>query len=249
MAVRNTNGKNIDMYITNLRNADDAKVETLDHFYNRELRSRYFNPKWIKGMMEHGYDGARYMESFSENLWVWDVTSPDMVTEDNWNSVYEVYVKDKYDLGTKAYFDEQNPYALQNMISTMFEVKEKGYWNPSKEVFEDLVKAYAESVAAHGVSGSYGSTDQGMHKDVTEVLKTLPDLAPGLIREYQSQVQQYAGKLEVVKGYEIHDVENQLESESNDEMEKPFRFQLVYVFLLIGLGLLALGWFRGSKVD
>ena len=165
MAVRNTTGKRIEMYITNLRDSTNAGVETLERFYNRELRSRYLNPKWIKGMMEHGYDGARYMDSFSENMWIWDVTSPDMVTEDNWQEVYEVYVKDKHNLNLKEYFTRNNPYAHQGMISTMLGAKEKGYWHPSEEVLKNLVKAYSESVAAHGISGAYGSTGGAKGKE------------------------------------------------------------------------------------
>ncbi len=241
MAVRNTSGKDIGMYITNLRDAGNAKVETLERFYNRELRSRYFNPKWIKGMMEHGYDGARYMDSFTENMWVWDVTTPNMVTEDNWNEVYDVYVKDKHNLQIKEYFDKNNPYALQGIISTMFEVKDKGYWHPSKEVFEELVKVYAESVAAHGISGAYGSTDEAMHKDVTEVLKNIQDLPPKLLEDYQKQIRQFNGKLEQVKGYEVKEVKN----EKVDE--EKLRPQLGFFVLLVAIGLIGLGWWRGNK--
>ena len=241
MAVRNTSGTNIEMYITNLRDADDAKVETLERFYNRELRSRYFNPKWIKGMMEHGYDGARYMETFTENMWVWDVTSPDMVTEENWNEVYHVYVEDKYDLDMQKYFDENNPYALQSMVSTMLEVREKGYWQPSKEVFENLVKVYAESVARHGISGGYGSTDDVMHKDITDVLKNMQDVPPELLEEYQDHVRQYSGKLEQVKGYEVKEVKHDIVDKER------FRLQIGFFILLVSLTLIGLGWWRGKK--
>lgn len=194
MAVRNTTGKDIAMYITNLRNSKGASVETLDRFYTRELRSRYFNPKWIKEMMKHGYDGARYMDSFTENMHIWDVTSPEMVTEENWDEVNAVYMKDKHKLGLRGYFDRNNPYALQSMISTMIEATERGHWHPSKEDLENLYRIYAGSVAKHGVSGAYGSTNGRMHKAVSRALEGMTGRVPGLLAGYMSQVGQYSGK-------------------------------------------------------
>jgi len=240
MAVRNTTGKKIGMYISNLRDPSGSKVETLDRFYNRELRSRYFNPKWIKGMKEHGYDGTRYMDSFVENLWVWDVTSPDMVTEDNWNQVYNVYVKDKHNLKMKEYFDKNNPYAMQNIISTMIEVKEKGYWHPTKEVFENMVKVYAQSVAKHGVSGSYGSTDMVKHRDVTAVLQQMKGLPDNLVKQYREQVSKSDAKLQPVKGYELKDAGTQMQQKRTSTRMKYF---IAITAILIVLS----GWFFGAR--
>ncbi|RJS68396.1 cobaltochelatase subunit CobN, partial [Methanophagales archaeon] len=76
LAVRSLTGVTPDMYINNLREQNNPRVETLSYFLNCELRTRYFNPRWIEGMMEHGYDGTRYMAQFTEDLWMWDVTTP-----------------------------------------------------------------------------------------------------------------------------------------------------------------------------
>jgi len=240
MAVRNTSGKKIDMYIANLRSDDNAKMENLERFYSRELRSRYFNPKWIRGMKEHGYDGARYMETFTENMWVWDVTSPEMVTENNWNEAYEVYVKDKYDLDLNEYFDKNNPYALQSMVSTMLEVVEKGYWKPAKEVFEDLVKVYAQSVAAHGISGAYGSADAVMHKDVSEALKNIDDVPSKLSQQYAQQVKNSTEPLQKVKGYEVKEVKD-------NTVGRKFKFGLGFVLLVLFGAIIATGWLQATK--
>jgi len=65
LAVKSVSGNAPDMYINNLREQNNPRVETLSYFLNRELRTRYFNPRWIEGMMEHGYDGTRYMAQFT----------------------------------------------------------------------------------------------------------------------------------------------------------------------------------------
>ena len=239
MAVRNTSGKKIDMYIANLRDNDMPVVETLDHFYNRELKSRYFNPKWIKGMMEHGYDGARYMEAFTENLWVWDVTSPDMVTEDMWNDVNDVYINDKYKLNLKEYFDKNNPYALQDMISTMLGAREKDYWHPTKEVLEKLAKVYAESIAKHGVACSYGTcAEPSLHKDVSKLLSAMPDVKPELIKNHQENVDKATVVLEEVKGYEMKEIEEKKEEKSaTPKIALATTLIILLIMLVVGRGL------------
>ncbi len=243
IAVRNTTGKKIDMYITNTRtNITDpskCKLESLDRFFNRELRTRNFNPKWIKGMMEQGRGGATYMEAFTKNLWIWDVTSPDMVTEDMWNEVNDVYINDKYDLKLQDYFDKNNPYALQDMISTMLEVREKGYWHPTKEVLEKLVKIFAASIARHGVSGSYGtSADPSLHKDVSKLLSTMPDIKPELIKEYQEKVATATVELEEVKGYEMKEVKEQKEEKlSTTKVVLGATLIILLIMLVVGRGL------------
>ncbi|MCK5721237.1 MAG: cobaltochelatase subunit CobN, partial [Gammaproteobacteria bacterium] len=122
MAVKSVSGNAPDMYINNLREPNAAIVETLEHFFNRELRTRYFNPKWIKGMMEHDYDGTRYMAQFTEDLWMWNVVTPDLVTDDIWKQVYDIYVKDP---DMKDFFESNNPYAYQSITAQMLEAARK----------------------------------------------------------------------------------------------------------------------------
>lgn len=53
MAVRTVTGKTPDMYVTDAVDPDRSSVSSLLHdFFFRELRSRYYNPQWMKGMME-----------------------------------------------------------------------------------------------------------------------------------------------------------------------------------------------------
>ena len=216
LAAEVATGKAPEMYITNLRDSDEAKVETLEKFLDREIKSRYFNPRWIKGMMKHGYAGARNMEEFTEHLWQWDVTVDKSITENTWNELNDVYIKDKYDLRLREFFDKNNPYALQSMISTMLEAREKGYWHPTREVLQNLVKVFAKSIAKHGIACSYGTcAEPSLHKDVSKLLSAMPDVKPELIKNYQENVDKATVKLEEVKGYEMKEVEEKKEEKSS----------------------------------
>jgi cobaltochelatase CobN len=152
MAVREQNGRKIGTYVNDLKQPGQAGVESLASTYGRELRSRYFNPSWIGAMQKSGYNGARYMADLADDMLLWNVTSPDLVTEGDWNEMKEVYVDDRYHLGLDAYFDQANPYARQQMMQTMLQAVARGSWHPAPAVVDQLRQKLAASVAAHGAS-------------------------------------------------------------------------------------------------
>ncbi|CEG12128.1 conserved exported hypothetical protein [groundwater metagenome] len=152
LAVRSVTGRSIDLYVTNFQDPKNPTTETLSDFLTKELRTRYFNPYWIKGMQNHGYDGARTMSETFENLWGWEATSPEIVTDYLWNEMYDVYVNDKYDMGLEDWFGENNPYALQSITARMLEVIRKGYWEPSDDVKKKIAETYQNSVEEYGVT-------------------------------------------------------------------------------------------------
>lgn len=152
LAVRSISGVTPELYINNLRDYSNPTVETLTHALNRELRSRYLNPKWIEGMMGNGYAGAKNIEEFVETIWNWDVEVPGLVTDNTWNQIYETYILDKYGLGLSDFFNNKNPYAKQSVMARMIEVSMKGYWNPSQEIKTALANEYINSVIQYGVT-------------------------------------------------------------------------------------------------
>jgi len=172
LAVRDLGGETPEMYITDLQSVDNVEMKSLEGAYRLELRARYFNPKWIEGMMEYDYAGAREMDHFVEYLWGWDVTMPEMVSEDDWDRVYDVYVADKYDLGIKEFFDENNPYARQSMTARMLEAARKDYWHPTEEMKQELAEQYEQSVEEYGVTCCHHTCGNPLLKSYMEGIIT-----------------------------------------------------------------------------
>ena len=150
LAIEYVSGERPEMWMTNVRDKDNPRMQTLQEFMNMEKRTQMFNPNYIKGMMEHGYSGARQLTHHIANLWGWDVVDTRFVDENDWNEVYEVYVQDKYDLGLKDWFDENSPWAQQTMMARMLEATRKEYWTPSDEVKTALAEEYQQSVEEFG---------------------------------------------------------------------------------------------------
>ena len=176
LAVKNTSGRQPDMFINDLQDSENPEVTPLTTFFHQELRSRYLNPKWIKAMMAHGYDGARYMDSFTENFFLWDVTTPDMVKDQDWNDVYDTYVKDKYKLNVSKYLDKANPHAKQSMMASMLEATEKGYWKASEEQLHTMAKEVASSVVKNGPACNTAVCNS---PSLANYVKAIIDKAPG----------------------------------------------------------------------
>src|SRR5690606_10233437 len=151
-AVRTVGGERPELVVTNTRDPSRAEMTSLDKFIGMEFNSRYINPTWIQGMQSEGYAGARTMVEFVEYLWGWDATVTEAVDDRMWQETFEVYVQDRYDLGMQEFFDENSPYAFQDMAARMLETVRKEYWDADEQTLSELLTAYVSSVAEHGIN-------------------------------------------------------------------------------------------------
>lgn len=152
LAVRSLTGETPEMYVANLEVANSPQMLTLENSFRTEMRARYLNPTWIEGMMEHGYGGAREFQRLTEFLWAWDVVTPEMVKDSDWERIYDVYINDKYGIGVDEFLQNDNPYMHQSIAARMLETIRKDYWDASDETIQSLAKEYVESVVENGVT-------------------------------------------------------------------------------------------------
>lgn len=153
-AVRSIDGKTPETLITNSRDPGNPGMTSLSQFVGTEFRSRYVNPTWIKGMQKEGYAGAHAMKQFIEYMWGWDATVTDVVDDRMWQETFETYVEDKNNLGMKAYFEKNSPYAYQDITARMLETVRKDYWKTDQATKSKLLREYIDSINAHGAGCS-----------------------------------------------------------------------------------------------
>ncbi|MEN7538479.1 cobaltochelatase subunit CobN [Aurantiacibacter flavus] len=160
-AIRSIDGADPDLVITDTRDPGNPAMIGLEQFIGREFRSRYVNGKWIRGMQAEGYAGAGAMREFVEYLWGWEATTTEIIDDSLWNQTYETYVLDSQNLGMKQWFDENSPYAYQDITARMIETIRKDYWNADEDTRATLVREYLENVAEHGVNCTSVSCGNG----------------------------------------------------------------------------------------
>ena len=106
----------------------------------RIFRSESINPKYIEGMMKHGYKGAADMANMIAHSFQWDATSAVM---EDW--MYEKYAeKYTFDPKVQEWLREVNPWALQRMTEILLEAEQRGLWQAKPETKEELQKLYLD---------------------------------------------------------------------------------------------------------
>lgn len=140
-AVKSVTGENPDLYISNARNRE-ANIASASGFLSDELRTRYQNPQWIKGMQAEGYAGTVNMLKVVNNMFGWQVMDPNMVRDDQWQAMHETYVMDQRDLGLNQWFETHNATAQAQLIERMMEAIRKGYWDAPETTRQQMVERW-----------------------------------------------------------------------------------------------------------
>ena len=146
LAVRNVTGKDPDAYLADYRNHSNMRMQEVKEAIGIEGRTTIFNPAYIKEKMKGGASSASTFAEIVTNTYGWNVMKPKAIDKEMWDEIYNVYVKDKYHLGTKEFFDKQNPAALMEMTAVMMESARKGMWKATPQQLKDIAKLHAETV-------------------------------------------------------------------------------------------------------
>jgi len=184
LAVRNITGKEPDAYMSDYRNRNNMRMQELKETIGVESRTTIFNPTYIKEKMKGEATAAAGFAEIVQNTYGWNVMKPAAVDDELWNEVYDVYVQDKFDLGVRNYFEQQNPAALQEMTAVMMETARKGMWEASAEQLEAIAKLHTELVEEYKPSCSGAVCNNSKLREFI-ASKSTPEMA----RQYQQSIQ------------------------------------------------------------
>jgi cobaltochelatase CobN len=135
VAVRALTGKNPTTYFGDNSNTANPKVRALKEEINRVYRARVVNPKWIEGMMRHGYKGAFEIAATVDFLFAYDATAR-CVDDYLYQGVAEAYL---FDDKVRKFISEKNPWALRDMAERLLEANQRDLWEDvSNETIEKL---------------------------------------------------------------------------------------------------------------
>lgn len=146
LAVRNVTGKDPDAYLSDYRNRNNVRMQEVKEAIGVESRTTIFNPEYIKEKMKGEAGGANTFAEIVQNTYGWNVMKPNAIDKEMWDEIYNVYVKDKFNLGIHEYFETQNPAALEEMTAVMMETARKGLWKASKEQLAEIARLHTDMV-------------------------------------------------------------------------------------------------------
>ncbi len=183
LAVRHVTGKDPDAYLSDYRNKHNVRMQEVKEAIGVESRTTILNPVYIKEKMKGGASSAGGFAEVVENTYGWNVMKPKAIDKELWDEIYQVYVKDKYNLGTQAFFEQKNPAALQQITAVMLETVRKGMWKATPQQVADIAKLHVELVKKYKPSGSAFVTDNAKLRNF---IASKVEAKQG--KEYQQQI-------------------------------------------------------------
>ncbi|MEO0438549.1 MAG: cobaltochelatase subunit CobN [Pseudomonadota bacterium] len=219
-------------FVVDVSNPTKPSTTPLASAVMQELRSRQLNPAWIQALMEHGYAGARTMNSaFFENLWGWEATDPNLFSDTVWEEAKAVYVDDRYDLGVDDFLDDPSRQpVLANILAIMLVAAHKGYWQADADTIASLAENFAQVVATAGLPGS------GHTRPDHPMLDWVSDKLPVELADSLAEVRSKARGASIAPE-EIPEMIRELQTPvSEAPMMDPGRLMLLAAVLLLLLG-------------
>jgi cobaltochelatase CobN len=110
-------------------------IRSLDEEIARVVRGRAANPKWIAGMMRHGYKGAFEMAATVDYLFAFAATT-NAVKHHHFEQLYDAYLRNA---AVRGFLAENNAPALSEIAARLREAVDRGLWAPRRNrVYEEL---------------------------------------------------------------------------------------------------------------
>jgi magnesium chelatase subunit H len=129
-------GKAAPVYISDQTKGEGA-IRTLGEQVALETRTRMLNPKWYEGMLKHGYEGVRQIETHVTNTMGWSATTGEV---DPW--VYQRITQTfMLDPEMRERLAALNPTASAKVANRLLEAHERNYWTPDPAMLEALRRA------------------------------------------------------------------------------------------------------------
>ena len=241
LAVRNVTGKDPGAYFNDLRTPGRAKVQEAGEAAMVEARSTVLNPKYIREMMKEGASATGSFAEVFRNTFGWEVMKPDLLEDHLWREYKEVYVDDKLKLEIRAYFEKNNPAALQEMTGIMLEAVRKGYWKADADSVRKIAETHAELMKKFDLAPT---RNEKLREMIREQLRD-PDLRKAYeaqvakTLEQQKRLAEERKKRDEVTGQKLR--EQRIEPAKKEKIDRRTAFLIIAGIVLFAMGAIVFG--------
>jgi cobaltochelatase CobN len=126
VAVRHLGGTAPEIYHNDHSRPELPRIRTLGEEIARVVRARAVNPKWLAGVMRHGYKGGFEMAATVDYLFAFAATT-EAVADHHFEAVFEAYLGDPAVL---EFLDRHNPAARTEIAARLAEAIDRQLWQP-----------------------------------------------------------------------------------------------------------------------
>jgi len=126
LVVRHLSGRAPAVWHNDHSRPEMPRIRSLREELGRVVRGRAANPRWIAGVMRHGYKGAAEIAATVDYLFAFAATSR-AVDDTHFDALYEAYVCDD---AVRGFMAEHNPAALAETRRRFAEAIDRGLWRP-----------------------------------------------------------------------------------------------------------------------
>jgi cobaltochelatase CobN len=126
VAIRHLSGHQPTIWHGDHSRPETPRIRTLEDEIGRVVRARAANPKWLAGVMRHGYKGACEIAAAVDYLFAFAATAR-AVRDHHFDMLYDAYIADDE---VRGFVAAHNPDALAEMSRRFAEAIDRGLWRP-----------------------------------------------------------------------------------------------------------------------
>ncbi len=135
VSVKELSGRKPAIYHSDHSRPESPRIRRLEEEVARIVRGRVVNPKWIAGVMRHGYKGAFEMAATVDYMFAFAATTG-AVADHHFDLVYQAYLGDP---AVRNFLLSANRDAAREMAERLLEAMDRGLWRPrANAAFNDL---------------------------------------------------------------------------------------------------------------
>lgn len=101
-------------------------IRSLEEEIGRVVRARVVNPKWIEGVMRHGYKGAFEITATVDYMFAFAATTG-AVRDHHFEAVYQAFILDER---VRDFMADKNAPAQKELAERLIEAIDRGLWTP-----------------------------------------------------------------------------------------------------------------------
>ena len=139
LVVRQLSGRAPAVYHNDHSRPEAPRIRTLREEIGRVVRGRAANPRWIVGVMRHGYKGAAEIAATVDYLFAFAATAQ-AVDDAHFEALYDAYLADET---VRGFMAEHNPAALTDTSRRFLEAIDRGLWRPRRNSARQALTQWA----------------------------------------------------------------------------------------------------------